>query len=321
MGVAEADRIGARGLRVIVDRPWADAMLDDAVAAVRRNAFEAGPITIGAARGDPERRALRVEALARAAVGHSRAIEALAARDRANPDLWLWLGRTRIEEAWTIKPDVRARAVQARRVQAFQEAMESARRPLFTAASLEPSDPVPWESIMWLYLGLDRPRQEKDAVWYEAVRRYPTLFPANVARLMMLSPAWGGSAQEMLAFARQAVSRAPDGDPMASLMPLAHFERVAAERSPMSRGGWFSDEALREVVSHSGRWPGRDGHPRSVEAHNLFGAAFYLADLRRPARGHLMRTGGRVSRLPWSYLGDPAQQFQRACGRLHLVAA
>jgi hypothetical protein len=63
---------------------------------------------------------------------------------------------------------------------------------------------------------------------------------------MTLSPAWGGSAQEMLRFAREAVSRAPDGDPMPALLPLAHLEQVAAERSPMSRGGWFSDEALRE---------------------------------------------------------------------------
>jgi len=321
MSVVEVDRVRARGLRLIADRPWADTMLDEAVAAVRRKVFGAGTIAIGAARGDPERRALRIEALAKAAVGHSRAIEALAARDRANPDLWLWLGRTRVEEAWMIKPDVKARAVQAQRTQAFQGAMESARTPLFAAVSLAPSDPVPWESIMWLYLGLDRPRQEKDAVWYEAVRRYPMLFPANVARLMTLSPAWGGSAQEMLEFARQAVSRSPDGDPMASLVPLAHFEQVASGRSPMSRGGWFSDEALREVVSHSGRWLGNDSHPRSIEAHNLFGAAFYLADLRRPARGHLMRTKGRVSTLPWSYLGDPAHQFQRACGRLHLVAA
>jgi hypothetical protein len=136
---------------------------------------------------------------------------------------------------------------------------------------------------------------------------------------MTLFPAWGGSAQEMPRFAREAVSRAPDGDPMPALLPLAHFERVAAERSPMSRGGWFSDEALREVVSHAGRWLDGDGHPRVVEADSLFGAAFYLADLRRPARGHLIRTGGRVSRLPWSYLGDPAQRFLRACGRLTVV--
>ncbi|MGC5011760.1 hypothetical protein ACLQ2R_13435 [Streptosporangium sp. DT93] len=308
-------------MRIITEHPWSDAVLDDAFAAVRGRVLEAGAAAIGATRGDPERRALRVEALSRAAVGQSRTVEALAVLHGADPDLWLWLGRTRIEEAWAIKPDVRARAVQARRLQAFQEAMEAARDPLLLAAALAPSDPVPWEAMMWLSLGLDRPRQEKDALWSEVVRRHPALYPAAVARLMALSPAWGGGAHEMLGFARQAAARAPDGDPMAALVPLAHFERVASGRSPMSRGGWFSDEALREVVSYAGRWLGRDSHPRAIEAHNLFGAAFYLADLRRPARGHLLRTNGRGSRLPWSYLGDPAQQFGRACSRLHLVAA
>ena len=62
-------------------------------------------------------------------------------------------------------------------------------------------------------------------------------------------------------------------------------------------------------------------HPRTIEAHNVFGAAFYLAELRRPARGHLARTGGRYSRLPWSHLGDPRQQYLRACGRLNIVAS
>jgi hypothetical protein len=98
MGVAEMNGIRAREPQVIIDRPWADAVLDDAVTAVHRKVFEAGTVALGATRGDSESRALRVEALAKASVGWSRSIEALAGRDQANPDLWLWLGRTRIEE-------------------------------------------------------------------------------------------------------------------------------------------------------------------------------------------------------------------------------
>ncbi|GLW07940.1 hypothetical protein Misp01_30700 [Microtetraspora sp. NBRC 13810] len=293
-------------------------MLDDTVAAVRHGSLETAGTVLGATRLDPERRALRVEALAKAAVGASSAVEALVARDNGNPDLWLWLGRTRVEEAWRLKPDVRARAVQAHRLQAFRQAMDAARQPLLTAASLMPGDPVPWEAMMWVALGLDRPRSDKDSVWFEAARRYRSLFPANVARLVTLSPEWGGTAQEMLGFARAAAARAADTDPLAALVPLAHFEHVAAGRTPMSRGPWFSEEALREIVAAAGRWWQRGAHPRAIEAHNVFGAAFYLADLRRPARGHLARTRGRGSRLAWSHLGDPAQQYVRACARLNV---
>ncbi|MBB5135197.1 hypothetical protein HNP84_004933 [Thermocatellispora tengchongensis] len=318
MGVIEVDKLRARGARMIVDRPWADVMLDDAVTAVRHGSFAAAVPVLAATRGDPELRALRVEALSRAAMGASTAIERLIQQDRSNPDLWLWLGRTLVEQAWQLKPDVRARAVQAHRLQSFQQAMDSARRPLLTAASLIPADPVPWEAMMWVALGLDRPRSDKDSVWFEAARRYPTLFPANVARLTTLSPAWGGTAQEMLEFARTQAARAPESDPLPALVPLAHFENAAAGRSPMSRGAWFPEEALREIVAAAGRWWQRGRHPRGIEAHNIFGAAFYTADLRRPARGHLARTGGRGSRLPWSHLGDPAHQYQRACARLNV---
>lgn len=297
-------------------------MLDTAVAEVHRGKLEAGIPALAATRGDPEVRSLRIEALSRAAIGSSGSIEALAARDQPNPDLWLWLGRTRVEEAWAVKPDVRARAVQAHRLQAFHAAMELARQPLLTAAGLFPGDPVPWECLLWLALGLERPRADKDAVWFECVRRWPTLFSANVARMTTLSPGWGGTAQDMFEFARETAARAPEGSPLAALVPLAHFEHVVSERVPLSRGAWFPFDAQREIVSAAGTWSERrlgGAHPRSIEAHNAFGAAFYLADLRRPARGHLARTAGRFSRLPWSHLGDPAQQFLRACGRLNLI--
>jgi hypothetical protein len=318
MGVTDVNRSGARGARVIADRPWADTVLDEAVAAVRNKSYEAAISALAESRPNPELRALRVEALAKAAMGWSRALETLVARDRGNPDLWLWLGRTLVEEAWRLKPDLRARAVQAHRLEAFRQTMESARQPLLSAASLMPGDPVPWEAMIWVTLGMDRPWAEKDAIWFEVERRYPTLFSANLARLMTLSPAWGGTDQGMLEFARGAAARAATSDPLPALLPLAHFEQVAAGRRPMSRGGWFCDEALREIVAAAGSWWQHRAHPRAIEAHNLFGAAFYLADLRRPARSHLTRTGGRVSNLPWSYLGDPLQQFLRACGRLNL---
>jgi hypothetical protein len=306
---------------MIPDRPWADAVLDEAVDAACRGDLTAGAAALAASRGDPEHRSLRVEALARAVIGSSRSVEALVAAGRHNPDLWLWLGRARLEEAWKLKPDVRARAVQADRLRDFHTAMDGARQPLLTAAALAPGDPVPWECMMWLALGLDRPRSDKDAAWYECTRRWPTLYPAAVVRMTTLSPGWGGTAQEMLGFARAVTARAPEGSPLPALLPLAHFEHVAVDRTPMSRGAWFGFDAQREIVAAAGRWSESrltTAHPRSIEAHNAFGAAFYLADLRRPARGHLARTSGRFSRLPWSHLGDPGQHYRRACARLNL---
>jgi hypothetical protein len=262
-----------------------------------------------------------VEALAKAAAGWSRGIEALLAQDPGNPDLWLWLGRTRVEEAWRSRPDARARSVQAADYIAYTKRMRSAREPLMRAAEIFPDDPVPWESMMWLALGLDLDRDDKDALWAQAHRRWPTLYGAHVARVVTLSPQWGGMMEEMFDFARVSMSMASREDPRAALIPLAYFEYFVQERSGIIRGtsSWFSAEECRDVeIAARGWFEGHHPHPRTVEAHNFFGAAFYLADARRPARQHLIRTHGRPSGLPWSYFGDETDQYAKACRHLNL---
>jgi hypothetical protein len=341
MGLTELDRapgrsveqsgvgasvVRARQLRVVGGRPWRDPDLDWAVDAVRdRRLLRIGAHALAESRRDPEVRSVRVEALSRAAVGFSRDVEALAAEDPSNPDLWLWLGRTRVEEAWRIRPEARARAVQAQSYTTYTKSMQSAREPLMRAASLWPDDPVPWEAMLWYALGLGLEREDKDALWLQASRRCPTLYGAHVARVVSLSPQWGGMTDEMFGFARTAMSMAPREDPRAALIPLAYFEYFVQERSGMIRGAssWFSPEERREVEAAARGWfEGHRLHPRTIEAHNLFGAAFHLADARRPARQHLLRTRGRPSSLPWTYLGgDEVNQFVKACRHLNVGTA
>ncbi|TDC67415.1 hypothetical protein E1200_15100 [Actinomadura sp. GC306] len=325
-GWVRASPVRARRLRVVGGRPWLDPDLDWAVDAVRdRRLLRIGAHALAESRHDPEVRSVRVEALARAAVGFSGDVEALAAEDPSNPDLWLWFGRTRVEEAWRIRPEARARAVQAKSYTAYTRSMQSARDPLMRAAALWPDDPVPWEAMLWYALGLGLEREEKDFLWLEASQRCPTLYGAHVARVVSLSPQWGGLTDEMFGFARAALRAASCEDPRAALIPLAYFEYFVQERSGMIRGAssWFSPEERREVEDAARGWfEGDRPHPRTIEAHNLFGAAFHFADARRPARQHLLRTRGRPSSLPWTYLGgDEVGQFGKACRHLNVLTA
>lgn len=312
-----------RPARVLRDRPWIDPVLDQAVDAVAGRYLRSAIPAIAATRHDPELRSLRIEALARAATGWSQSIESLLASDPGNPDLLLWLGRTRLEEAWKIRPAPRGRAVQAAGYQAFTKMAQSARIPLAAAAEALPDDPVPWESMMWLGLALELDAEHRDALWQQAERRCATLYGANVARVVTLSPQWGGVAEEMFDFARVAMSMAPREDPRAALIPLAYFEYFVQERSGGLRGSskWFSYEEIRDVESAARRWfEGPRPHPRTIEAHNIFGAAFHLADVRRPARQHLGRTDGRPSGRPWSYLGDDSMaRYVKACRHLNVI--
>jgi hypothetical protein len=310
---------------VIGGRPWTDPLLDRVVDAVRERHLRAGAHVLAEARDDPELRSLRVEALAKAVAGWSQGVELLLSEDPNNPDLWLWLGRARIEEAWRIRPDARARAMQADGYTAYTKRMRAAREPLMRAAALRPDDPVPWEAMLWLALGLDLEREDKDALWAEAVARHPALYGAHVARVVSLSPQWGGLPQEMFDFARFAMSMAGREDPRAALLPLAYFEYFVQERSGIIRGSssWFSADELRDVESAARGWfEGARPHPRTIEAHNIFGAAFHVAHARRPARQHLTRTWGRPSSLPWTYLGgNEMGQYLKACRHLNVMHA
>jgi hypothetical protein len=311
-----------RTARVIRGRPWTDPVLDHAVEAVHDHYMRVGLAALTETRGDPELRSLRVEALGKAAAGWSQGIESLLAEDPANPDLWLWLGRAKIEEAWEIRPETRARAVQAAGFKMFTKAMQAARAPLMSAAERFPEDPVPWECLLWVGLGLDWEREDKDMVWAQVRRRRPTLYGAHVARVMTLSPQWGGVADEMFEFVREAARTADHTDPRAALVPLAYFEYFVQERSSILRGAssWFSDRERKEVEAAARGWfEGPHPHPRTIEAHNLFGAAFHIADARRPARQHLARTAGRPSHLPWSYLGGDS--YTKACRNLKLLVS
>lgn len=325
MGVMEVDGRAPHVARVVRGRPWLDPVLDHAVEAVRDRYLRVGVSVLAESRADPELRSLRVEALSKAAVGWSQGIESLLAEDPSNPDLWLWLGRTRVEEAWTIRPDARARSVQAAGFTAYAKKMRSAREPLLTAAERWPDDPVPWEGMLWLALGLDLDREDKDALWRQAYNRWPTLYGAHVVRVLTLSPQWGGVPDEMFDFARVSMASATREDPRAALIPLAYFEYFVQERSGIIRGAssWFTQQECRDVESAARGWfEGSRPHPRTIQAHNLFGAAFHLADARRPARQHLNRTHGRPSLLPWSYLGsDPGDQYSKACRQLNLHVA
>lgn len=311
-----------RAARVISGRPWRDPVLDRACDAVRERYLRVGVSALWETRTDFELRSLRVEYLAKAAVGLSKGIEALLTQDPHNPDLHLWLGRTLIEEAWRIRPAARSRSQQAGGYQAFTKALHNARAPLKTAAELFGDDPVPWESMQWLALGLDTDTDDKETLWNRASERWPTLYGAHVARVISLSPQWGGVAEEMFDFARVAMSMSSREDPRAALIPLAYFEYFVQERSGLIKGSssWFSAEEIRDVEAAARGWhEGHRPHPRTLEAHNLFGAAFHLADARRPARNHLLRTQGRPASLPWSYLGgNEVDQYVKACKHLNI---
>ncbi len=316
----------------VLGRTWKDVALDAAVEAVEEGYLNAGVVLLGETHHDPELRSLRLDALSRAAVGRSRGIADLidGARDRA--DILLWLGRTVIDEAWAIRGGSFADSVSEDRFKMFFATLSGAYDPLMEAARLRPTDPVPWECMIWFALGMQFDRVEGDTIWEEVTARSTTLFSAHWARLQALADKWGGSHEDMFAHAREAVTLAPPGHPLTAMLALAHLEHLLAEERRLVAENrmmaymkfgmkYFSEQVVAELKEAERRWMAHARpHPRDLEAHHLFGAIFIRETTTHDlAARHLRQVGNRVGRAaPWSYLGDPAEEFAAALRKLRI---
>ncbi|MEU8800029.1 hypothetical protein [Spirillospora sp. NPDC048819] len=309
---------------VTVGRAWRDDALDAAVDAVGRGDVAAGARLLAQTRNDSERRTLCVTGLAQAAEGRSADIRALASADPQNPDLGLWLGNTIVLEAWGIRSMALARYVSQQQFADFHATLRTAHHPLLTAAQLLPSDPVPWVCLLRFARGLELPRSDADAIWRNLGERWPTSYHGTYQRIQSVAKKWGGSHEEMLECARQAAAAAPPGDPVTAMTAMAHIE-VASRNIDDGLDNDFNSHLRKpdvqvEIRAAAEKWlASARPHPYDVDAHHVFGFAYYQAGDRERARFQLTAGGPRIPVIPWGYVtGDEVADFIAACRHLKI---
>ncbi|MFV2196573.1 hypothetical protein [Nocardiopsis sp. LOL_012] len=305
-----------------------DPVLRSGCAAVREGGVAAGLTLLAEEREDPEVRVHRAEALGRAAVGRLDGVAALAEGSADQADALLWLGYTLLAAA--VSGPVGTAAGRADR-KALAAALTEARLPLEAAARLRPDDPAPWAALQTVAMGLGADRGEKDRLWGEVVARAPHLLPAHMTRVRTLSPARGGSTEEMFAVAGAAADTAPEGSPLPSVLALAHAEHLRAERARIvAEGGSdyiaglglgrLTGESVRELFDAARAWATAGAeHERDVQAHHLFGWAFYRVEATEAAAWHLGAAGRYYCDLPWSFFGSARAGVAEAMSRLGVV--
>lgn len=291
---------------------WDDPALAAALPQVRRGRIDVAVELLARTRDFPELRALYIDNLSRAACGHGDLLAARAADRPDDPDVHLLLGATRVKEAWHVRTAARAEHVSDEQFGRFWLILSSAGEPLYRAAELLPHDPVPWDNLQWYGLGLQLSRSELDRIWQELHRRHRTLFAGHYSRAQVLAPKWFGSEAELLDFAESAVEAAPPGDPVTAVLAAAHLEN-SMDHDDMWE--YMSRPEVHAALAAAGaKWLAQPvPHPRTQEAHHLFGAAFYYAGDFDRARVHLSHTGkNRPGALPWDYELRPARVYKDA---------
>lgn len=303
---------------------WSDDHLRVARQALEVNEPAAALGWLAGVRDNPELRTHYAAFLAGPGLAAVPAVQDRAARQPADPDVFLLLGALLSRAATEARgSDIIARTSeeQIRGLMAFSR---EARQALHRAAALHPADPAPWCELLSVAMSAGQYDTEVADMWQEIERRRGGhLYDAATTRLLTLTRKWGGSEEECFAFARDRTRESPPGHPLLALVALAHVEALVDRtmRSDLKiRTMWHllrypkkpavraeldaaSDRLLAGAAAYA-------SHPAAAAAHQAFACMYDHAYDRDRARAHLQWGGDRSAGWPWVYFGE--ETFGRA---------
>nr|WSX77282.1 hypothetical protein OH826_27625 [Streptomyces sp. NBC_00899] len=298
-------KLRGRGIPVI-DRSFGDqrlARMQDAALQGGAERWAAVRAPLAAARG-PEDLTFLVEGLQEVSGVERWTADVLA----EHPDDTLALlvsGARHAGWAWQARGESLASGVPASQWNLFQERLKVAEEQLLEVAEREPDWAAPWYFLLACGRGTQVGPEVAESRFEEVCRRAPGHVAAHSQRLQQLCRKWGGSHEQMFAFAREAARRAPDGSGLGQLVATAHLE-VWADSGGGENSTVLRDPAVvRELHAAAAL---SVHHPAFVRERdwavgvNTFAMAFALAGEDAAARVMFRSVGKRVTRTPWRYL-------------------
>lgn len=224
-------------------------------------------------------------------------------------------GARQISWGWEARTGAYARDVSREQWRVFGERLERAEEQLYEVAEREPQWLGPWYFLQISGRGASVGKEMATKRFEAAIRRYPHHPASYRQRLQQACAKWGGSHEQMHAFARESMLAAPEGSRLGELVALAHIEQWLSLDSGED-GRYMRNPAvarsLHDAAERSVRHPAFDRGDRTwTGAHNAFAMAFSLAGELRAADRLFTELDGRATESPWYYLGDSLASYKR----------
>ncbi|MFE7563653.1 hypothetical protein [Kitasatospora sp. NPDC057500] len=240
---------------------------------------------------------------------------AKAVAERPEDTLVLLLsGARQISWAWEARTGARAKDVTEEGWRLFGERLETAEEQLLEVAEREPGWLAPWYFLQVGARGASLGRTVATTRFDAALRRDPGHLASHQQRLQQLCAKWGGSHEEMHAFARTAMLGAPEGSPLGELVAAAHLEHwldLPDGEDHAYLTGPAVRTSLREAVLRSVLHPAYRPRRDWRATHNTFAMVLSLADERELAHAVFATLDDVATDWPWYYLGgDEAENFR-----------
>jgi hypothetical protein len=282
-----------------------DPALEKVLADVSRGHWETAEELLTATGSDWERRTLYTQRLADVAghYGDDGWLKAWQAARPADPGAALVQAQARVGRAWKLRGAKFARHTSHKQLEGFHRELTHSHEDIVRAVSLNPEDPTPLITEIWVALGLGCPHQEMHELWALLTARAPHHFDAHYSALQYWCAKWRGSKQAASDFAQRAAEGAPAGSLMAALPLIAWYENnhlddvpASAYRTAPVRA--LVDAALADVAAAG-------DHPRLPTVRHLL--AYFLVRQQRyqEALEQFHLVDGYLAALPWRYASGP----------------
>ncbi|CAL9638775.1 hypothetical protein [Streptomyces sp. enrichment culture] len=220
-------------------------------------------------------------------------------------------GTRHVSWGWEARTAARATQVTEEQWRVFHERLRIAEEQLLEAAELRPEWVTPWRRLLTSGRGMSLGSAVNEARFDAALRRDPLDLETHVEWLSQLQPRWGGEPGQALAFAREALARAPQGHRLGCVLAMAYIEEwVESERGDAIESPAVQAE-LRAAADHSILHPAYVRRPGWQQDFNMFAMALSLAGERHTVGRVFQALDGAYTSWPWTYFAEPEKQFAR----------
>ncbi|WP_066943214.1 hypothetical protein [Streptomyces lushanensis] len=220
-------------------------------------------------------------------------------------------GARHVAWGWEARTAQRAKDVTREQWRVFHERLRIAEEQLFEAAESRPEWVTPWRQLLTSGRGMSLGPAVNETRLDAALRRDPLDLEIHIEWLSQLQPRWGGEPGEGLAFARDALTRAPQGHRLGCVIAMAHIEDWVESDSEDCLETPEIQAELRAAADHSILHPAYERRPGWQHDFNKFAMALSLADERHTVRRVFQALDGAYTRWPWTYFAEPEEQFAR----------
>lgn len=277
------------------------AAQESALAAVRGGDWKAAAKMMHDTGRDWERRSSAAYLLAEIAAKEDDWLLAWEADRPDDPDAAVVRARSTVILAWNLRGGKKAKYTTGEQFVGFHRMLERSREEIGRAAALNPDDPTPYITEIWVALGLGYPNSEMDKLWSEITARAPHHYEAHFSALQYWCAKWRGSEKLAKEFAERAAAQAPLGSLLTAFPLIAHFEHDTSDDNSVDRTPRMIgrvDAGLADAASAD------PTHPRLPELRHLLAYYLSLQDRDDAALEQFRLVDGYVNALPWRYQGD-----------------